>query len=282
MRRELRIASTLLRVHRPADKTEAKASVNVNVFAEADAARDRRDWANAVSYYHEALRQDPTRIDLFVQLGHAYKELGDFDGALEAYRQFLDKEPHDADIHLQLGHLHNRMNDPEAALEWYSRARALTPNDPEIERHVDAAGLRLSRLGIERKRRKALDLVQLGQWQQAREQLRSLVAVDGEVDLIAVYANVTKETGDFEEALQLYEVYRDYAKASHPTLLGDVEIQLGHLYKAKRDIGSALRHYIRARDAEFHLYGQVAPNSVCEREIRSCMGEIYTCFWHAD
>jgi tetratricopeptide (TPR) repeat protein len=281
MRRELRIASTLLRVsHAAGDKTRTEASVNA--LAEADAARDRRDWANAAFYYDEALQRNPTRVDLFVQLGHAYKELGDFDAALEAYRQFLDKEPHDADIHLQLGHLHNRMNDPEAALEWYGRASALAPNDPEITRHVDAAGLRLSRFGIERRRQKALDLVQSGQWQQAREQLRSLVAVDGEVDLIAVYANVTKEAGDFEEALQLYEVYREYAKANQPTSLSDVEIQLGHLNKARRDIGAALQHYIRARDAEFHLYGHVAPNSICEREIRSCMAEIYTCFWQAD
>jgi tetratricopeptide (TPR) repeat protein len=277
MRRELRIASTLLRVGHVAE-TEIQA----NALAEADAARDRRDWENAAFYYHEALQQDPTRIGLLVQLGHAYKELGDFDAALEAYGQFLDKEPHDADIHLQLGHLHNRMNDPRAALEWYNRARALAPNDPEIARHVDAASLRLSRYGIELRRQKALDFVQSGQWQQAREQLRRLVAVDGEVDLIAVYANVTKEAGDFEEALQLYEAYRAYAKANHPTSLGDVDIQLGHLYKAKRDVGSALQHYIRARDAEFQLYGYVASDSICEREIRSCMGEIYTCFWQAD
>ncbi|MEZ2218765.1 tetratricopeptide repeat protein [Rhizobium sp. RCC_161_2] len=281
MRRELRIASTLLRVNHTA-REKPEVGHSVNPLAEADAARDRRDWANAAFYYDEALQRNPTRIDLFVQLGHAYKELGDFDAALEAYRRFLDKEPHDADIHLQLGHLHNKMNDPEAALEWYSRAGALAPNDPEIARHVDVAGLRLSRFGIERRRQKAMDLVQLGQWEQAREQLRSLVSVDGEVDLIAVYANVTKEAGDFEEALKLYEAYGNYAKANQPTALADVEIQLGHLYKAKRDMGSALQHYIRARDAEFKLYGYVAPNSICEREIRSCMGEIYTCFWQAD
>lgn len=281
MRRELRIASTFLRAgHTAGDKAEAGTSVNP--LAEADIARDRHDWANAAFHYHEALQRTPTRIDLFVQLGHAYKELGDFDAALEAYRRFLDKEPHDADIHLQLGHLHNRMNDLETALEWYSRASALAPNDPEIARHVDTAGLRLSRSGIERRRQRALDLVQSGQWQQAREQLRSLVAVDGEFDLIAVYANVTKEAGDFEDALQLYEAYREYAKTNQPTALSDVEIQLGHLNKAKRDIGAALQHYIRARDAEFRLYGHVAPNSICEREIRSCMGEIYTCFWQAD
>ncbi|QND45502.1 tetratricopeptide repeat protein (plasmid) [Rhizobium lusitanum] len=281
MRRELRIASTFLRAgHTTDDKAEV--GVSVNALVEADAARDRRDWASAAFYYHEALQRNRTRIDLFVQLGHAYKELGDFDAALEAYRQFLDNEPHDADIHLQLGHLHNKMNDPAAALEWYNRASALAPNDPEITRHVDAAGLRLSRSGIERRRQKALELVHSGQWQQAREQLRSLVTVDGEIDLIAVYANVTKEAGDFEEALQLYEAYREYAKTNQPASLSDVEIQLGHLNKAKRDIGAALQHYILARDAEFHLYGHVAPNSICEREIRSCMGEIYTCFWQAD
>lgn len=279
MRRELRLATTLLRVGQTA---EPASDITINALEAADAARDRRDWANAAFYYHEALEQDPARSPLFVQLGHAYKELGDYDAALEAYRHFLDREPHDADIHLQLGHLHNRMNDPEAALEWYNRAQALAPDDAEIARHVDVAGLRLSRFGIERKRQKALELVQSGQWQQARDILRNLVAVDGEIDLIAVYANVTKEAGDFEEALQLYEVYRDYAQANDPKSLGDVEIQLGHLYKVKRDLSSALQHYIRARDAEFRLYGHIAANSIPEREIQACMGEIYTCFWRAD
>lgn len=281
MMRELGLASTLLRVGRVADE-RAEANLSVNALAEADAARDRHDWANAALHYLRALKQDPLRIDLLVQLGHAYKELGDFDAALEAYRQFLDKQPHDADIHLQLGHLHNRMNDPKTAFDWYARAQTLAPGDTEVAHHFTMAGLRLSRLDVERKRQEALELVRAGHWRQAREQLHELVAVDGEIDLIAIYANVTKEAGDFEEALRLYDGYRDYAQANDPKLLIDVEIQVGHLYKAMRDTRSALQHYIRARGVEFELYRHVAPNSVCDREIRSCMGEIYTCFWHAD
>jgi tetratricopeptide (TPR) repeat protein len=280
MMRELRLASTLLRVGRLAEE-KAEAQVSVNALAEADAARDRHDWSNAALHYLQALKQDPLRVDLLVQLGHAYKELGDFDAALDAYQQFLEKQPHDTDIHLQLGHLYNRMNDPKSAFEWYARAQALAPGDPDVAHHFTVTGLRLSRLDVEQKRRDVLELVEAGQWQQAREQLRELVSVDGEIDLIAVYANVTKEAGDFEEALRLYDKYRDYASVKDPKSLVDVEIQVGHLYKAMRDIRSALQHYIRARDVEFEIYGHVAPNSACEREIRICMDDIYTCFWHA-
>ncbi|MFB9948286.1 tetratricopeptide repeat protein [Rhizobium puerariae] len=278
--REFRLTSPLLWSGRRADET-AELPPPAHALAAADAARDRQDWANAVLYYRQALKQDPLRIDLFVQLGHACKELGDFDAALEAYQQFLDKQPHDPDIHLQFGHLHNRMGDLEIAFKWYCRAQALAPADPEVNHHFSTAGLRFSRIKVERKREEALDLVRTGRWQVARELLRELVTVDGEIDLIAIYANVTKETGAFEEALQLYDDYRSYAQANDQKSLIDVEIQIGHLYKAMGDFRSALQHYIRARDVEFELYGHIAPDSACEREIRACMAEIYTCFWQA-
>lgn len=279
--RELRLTSPLLWAGRRTDEP-AEPRPSANALAEADAARDRQDWATAAHYYRHALKQDPLRIDLFVQLGHACKELGDFDAALEAYQQFLDRQPHDADIHLQLGHLHNRIGDPETAYKWYCRAQALAPGDPEVTHHFATTGLRLSRLDIERKREEALDFVRAGRWQQARELLRELVTIDGEIDLIAVYANVTKETGDFEEALRLYDDYRAYARENDPKSLIDVEIQIGHLHKAMHDFRTALQHYVRARDVEFNLYDHIASNSVCEHEIRSCMAEIYTCFWHAN
>lgn len=281
MIKELRFASTLLRVGNAVHGT-TEAPAPVNILAEADAARDRRDWASAAFYYLQAVDLYPGKVALFVQLGHAYKEMGDFEVALEAYRHFLDEEPDDADIHLQLGHLYNKMNDPEAAVEWYSRAQVLAPEDADIVGHVESARLRLSRVDVERKRQKAMELVQAKRWHLARMQLKELVATDGEIDLIAVYANVTKEAGDFDEALQLYEIYREYAQDLGDASLIDVEIQTAHLHKAMREVEAALRHYIRARDAEFTLYGHVTPDSIAGREIRSCMGEIYTCFWHPD
>lgn len=281
MIRELRLASTFLRVgHAAHGATDGRAPINV--LAEADAARDRRDWATAAYYYSQAVDQQPGRIGLFVQLGHAYKESGDYEAALEAYRHFLEEEPDDADIHLQLGHLYNRMNDLEAALEWYDRAHRLAPNDAETAQHAETARRRFSRMDVEIKRRKAMEMVEARRWHLARDQLRELVVENGEIDLIAVYANVTKEAGDFAEALQLYDAYREYAQNADVASVIDVEIQTAHLYKAMRDTESALRHYIRARDAEFDLYGHITPDSISGHEIRSCMAQIYTCFWQPD
>ncbi|MDR6903237.1 tetratricopeptide repeat protein [Rhizobium miluonense] len=281
MRRELRFASTLLRVGQ-AEKEAAEADTPVNALAAADAARDRRDWAAAAFYYRQALKQNPARVSLFVQLGHAHKENGDFDAALEAYQHFLAEEPDDVDIHLQLGHLYNRMNEWESALQWYEQAHVLAPDNADIAAHLESARLRFSRIDIERKRQNAMELLQSRRWHQARAQLYDLVETDGEIDLIAVYANATKEAGDFDEALRLYDVYREYAQNLDAASVIDVEIQTAHLYKAMRDIDAALRYYIRARDAEFSLYGHVTPDSIASREIRACMAEIYTCFWHSD
>ncbi len=280
MMRNSYLPSTLLRVGRSLEPRIGRHET-VNTIAEANAARDRRDWAAAALHYSKAVEEHPLQVALLVQLGHSYKELGDFDAALEAYRQFLGHEPNDFDIHLQLGHLFNRMNESEVALEWYARAEYLAPDNTDAVRHASETRTRVSRLAVERKRQEVLDLVRAQRWRQAREGLRELVA-DGETDLIGIYANVTKEAGDFDEALKLYENYRDHAEASDPGSLIDVEIQLGHLHKAMRDIRSALQHYIRAREIEFELKGYVGSDSVCEREIRACMAEIYTCFWNGD
>jgi tetratricopeptide (TPR) repeat protein len=276
---ELRIASILFRSnHRAGEAADVVPEAVADMLALADAARDRHDWASAAQYYRRALAQHPSRDDLFVQLGHACKELGDFDAAETAYRRFLTQHPQDPDIHLQLGHLHNRMDDPETALAWYSKAHALASDDGDIVRHMESSRLRLSRSAVEHRRHEALQLVRSGRWHQAQPQLHSLVT-DGEDDLIAIYANVTKETGDFDAALKLYEDYRTYAQAKDPKSAIDVEIQVGHLYKAMGRTDLALQYYIAARDAEFWLYGYVMPDSACEREITACIAGIYTCFW---
>ncbi|MFD9896900.1 tetratricopeptide repeat protein [Mesorhizobium sp. NPDC059025] len=253
----------------------------MNMIIEADAARDRSDWARAAHCYAKALEDEPQRTALLVQFGHASKELGDFEKARLAYLKFLDSHSDDWDVYLQLGHLFNKMNDPKTALEWYEQAERLAPGNNDVLYHANTTRMRISRREIEEMRQSALEMVTAGRWHEARDLLRELVG-SGETDLIAIFANVTKEAGDFSEALKLYEAYRSYAKAVEPNSLVDVEIQVGHLYKAMHDFSAALRQYIRARTMEFELRDHVAPESICEREIRACMREIYTCFWIED
>ncbi|ONK24923.1 hypothetical protein BLX87_02630 [Bacillus sp. VT-16-64] len=172
-------------------------------------------------------------------------------------------------VSVQLGHLFNRKGDLKAAFVWYEKALQLAPDDREIARHVNIARNGSSRPGLDQSRRDAMRLVEENKWSQARAALHALVVDNGQTDMIAVFANVTKEDGDFDAALKLYGQYRDYANAFNPDSLEDVEVQLGHLHKIAGDYRTALTHYIRARNAEEHsIYGGLcsAVGEVLRRE----------------
>ena len=116
-------------------------------------------------------------------------------------------------------------------------------------------------------------------WHQARFLLNELVTIDGEEDLVGVFANVTKETGDFAEAERIYRRYAVYAKTSAPEWMADVELQLGHLRRAMGDEAKALQHYIAARDVHAEESGEVGAEGPYDSIVHARVDEIYTCFW---
>ena len=97
------------------------------VVSRADRARDAGEWALAARYYRQALQAMPEASAIWVQYGHALKELGQVAEAEAAYRRSLALRPDMADTHLQLGHalkLQGRIDEAAAA---YLRAAALDP-----------------------------------------------------------------------------------------------------------------------------------------------------------
>ncbi|MEI4483108.1 MULTISPECIES: tetratricopeptide repeat protein [unclassified Phyllobacterium] len=249
-----------------------------SISQQADAARDEGNWAEAVALYTKAIAADPARTGLLVQLGHAEKELGNYDRAETAYRKFVGMNPDNADVYLQLGHLFSRAGEPQKALAWYEKGLKRAPADEELIRHANIARNRSGKPGVQLKRLEAMKYVEQQDWSRARQLLRELVTEDNERDMIAVYANITKEDGDFDEAKKLYGEYRAYAEAFDQNSLEDVEVQLGHLHKLNGDYKTALSHYILARNVRAQRSGYIDQTGSIENEIQACISEIYTCF----
>lgn len=93
----------------------------------ADRARDAGRWELAARYYRKALHRNPSNSPIWVQYGHALKEMGRLAEAEKAYREAIAIDPNAADPHLQLGHvlkLRRRRNEAAAA---YRRAVDLDP-----------------------------------------------------------------------------------------------------------------------------------------------------------
>lgn len=101
----------------------------------ADNARDARQWDHAGRLYRNALRRNPDNAPIWVQYGHALKNLGELEAAETAYRQAVARNPIDADPHLHLGHILKLRGRNKAAEAAYLRAFAHDPDmrEPLLE-----------------------------------------------------------------------------------------------------------------------------------------------------
>lgn len=265
----------LVRRLRALPRTPGKSAPTfATLVAEGDRARDSRNWPAAATCYKQAVQLQPHALGIFVQLGHALKESGQFADAEVAYRRFLAESAEDADIHLQMGHLFARQERFSDALPWYERALELAVDNRQI---ADDArrGLKEANGGPVLKRRRAvLGLTERRRFFDARNVLISLVEEEGCEDLTGILGNVFKELGEFDEAGRYYERYRAYAETAGNDILFDAELQLGHFEKVQRKYAAALGHFARAdavfADATLPSCTRDALNS----EIRTCLSQI--------
>jgi tetratricopeptide (TPR) repeat protein len=120
------------------------------LVSHADAARDRRDRQEAARLYELVLQVSPSSHGIRVQLGHAYKELGDFDSADLNYQAVLRLTPFNDDLHVQIGHLEKRKGNLSEAAVCYAKAAELNPEntDAPVEYYALAAKLGLPPLSF--------------------------------------------------------------------------------------------------------------------------------------
>jgi tetratricopeptide (TPR) repeat protein len=117
---------------RPASPSRAIAAVALSrrragTITLADRARDVGDWASAARFYRKALDRRPQNPPIWVQYGHALKEMGRLAEAEGAYRMAVAHDPSAAESWLQLGHALKLQTRNDAAEAAYLRAVALGP-----------------------------------------------------------------------------------------------------------------------------------------------------------
>lgn len=96
--------------------------------AQGDEARDRREWNTAAERYQTYLSTNPEDADIWVQLGHAFKESGKREKAQMAYYRALSIAPDVPDTLLQIGHLEKVRGRLDTAFSWFQRALDIDPN----------------------------------------------------------------------------------------------------------------------------------------------------------
>ncbi len=95
---EARQAIAFFREAVRADPTLADAHLNLGVLY-----HEAGDYEAAVAEFLEAIRVDPAYALAYMNLGNSYRKMGRFDQAEEAYRQALKLDPDCADCYFNLG-----------------------------------------------------------------------------------------------------------------------------------------------------------------------------------
>jgi len=114
--------------------------------AAGDEARSKGAWGEAAANYKAYLDEAPRDFSIWVQLGHAYKESGDFQLARAAYREAINLKPDDSDVHLNLGHLEKLAGARDAAIAAYVKAHELASEDKDALRELIGLDADLSEL----------------------------------------------------------------------------------------------------------------------------------------
>ncbi|TCU51469.1 tetratricopeptide repeat protein [Novosphingobium sp. PhB57] len=94
--------------------------------------RDARDWAGASDAYTQHLEVYNIDQAIWVQLGHAKKELGLLEDAARAYQTAVDLDDRDIDANIHLADVLRRLGDGEAALAVYERVNNIAPNSEAL------------------------------------------------------------------------------------------------------------------------------------------------------
>lgn len=251
-----RLGRAVVRLADPAFRTVVAAGralglVGPDYRRAADAARDRRDWAAAGNLYQAHLDRRPDDDPLWVQLGHARKESGDYDGAEAAYARSLAVRE-TADSYLQLGHILKLKRQVDAAAEAYARSYELDPtsSNPAFGELMAAdadsdvlAPLNEEVLALDATRRLYLDLTDLVAYLRVNASLSGIQRV---VANLLIHAEAYARQADVEiiPVLPAYngDVLRSIEAATVVHLLAVVERRAG-----RTDIDMALVAVLRSR-----------------------------------
>jgi len=104
--------------------------------AAGDRARNRGDWAEAVTNYKAHLARKPGDFEIWVQLGHAAKETGNHAESRGAYTKAIELRPNDFDVRLNMGHLEKLAGQRDAAITAYKKAFQLNPKNTDALREI--------------------------------------------------------------------------------------------------------------------------------------------------
>lgn len=174
----------------------------------------KENYDAAISAYQSASLLNPNDIDIYINLGSAFYEKGDFANALSAYRAALEIDPDNARVHCNLGYLLWGKGLIEDAIKEYEIAIKLDPT-------YDIA---YNNLGV-------IYLDDLGRIQKAVEAFENATKFNPNYAL--AYYNLARAAaikGDNVEAASLYQVALDLNEYTNELDENEIKSRIDNLF----------------------------------------------------
>ncbi|TCQ10358.1 GT2 family glycosyltransferase [Rhizobium sp. PP-F2F-G36] len=116
-------------------KGTSSKSATASLLQRADAANAVHNWAEAARLYEQVLKADPTKVAIWIQLGHCRKEMGDIDSARSAYVTASELAPGQSEAYFHLAHMLRFSGDMWGGYENFLKAFEADGN-PEAEKEL--------------------------------------------------------------------------------------------------------------------------------------------------
>ncbi len=145
----------------------------------------KKDWKAASKYFNLALSKDRMHREAQINLALMHVQMGNYD-AKDAAEQVLKIDSNYAPAYLMLGRWHERREEYGKALEYYRKYVELQPDDVKAGNEV------------------ALNLLKLGRYEEAEAFVATSLHT---FQRYGVLAQVFTQRGDYEKALQAFELY---------------------------------------------------------------------------
>ena len=168
----------------------------------------------AISAYQSASLLNPTDVDIYISLGSAFYDKGDYANALATYRMALEVDPNNARIHCNLGFLLWGKGKIEEAVKEYEKSIKLDPG-------YDIA---YNNLGV-------IYLDDLGYIQEAIDNLRK--AIESNTQYALANYNLGRAMavkGDKIEAARLFQVAMDLNNHTNEMDQREIKVKIQELF----------------------------------------------------
>lgn len=205
-------------------------------------AQNKREHAEAVKHYTEAVLLDPGYARAYVNRGIAYYDLKKYKDAIKDYRKAIELKPTFALAHYNLGNCYREKGDYDKAIDAYNKAIKLGLCAADTADAHNNCGTAYYRKGIAYRKKdkrtqaieaynkaieaynKAIELkpdwampycnrgeawLHMEEWKEAKSDM--ITAKKKGVDIIASFQNVYKSVADFEQQMG-FQLPKDIAK----------------------------------------------------------------------